>query len=103
MADRRPSLQQIINDSIAAGVRSVYTCIPAKVTRWDTSKNLVDCQILVQEVTRDEEDERQAVSVPVVTNVPVEFQGANGFRLTFPLSDGSSSAATMGSLVFMHR
>jgi hypothetical protein len=98
MSERRPSLAQCILTAVEQGVRDVYTMIPAKVTRVDLSRQQVDCQVLVKNVTEGEDEERQVVSWPVVTCVPIQFPGANGYRMTFPVTQGDT-----GALVFSHR
>ena len=107
--DRFPGLQEVINRAVEAGLRNLYTLIPAKIVKWDADKQRADCQILIKDVTENEEENRVATSWPVVTGVPVKFIGAGGFRLTCPVSDGTlniegtSVKATTGSLVFSHR
>jgi hypothetical protein len=104
----RPTLQDVIEAAKDAARRGVYTWAPAKVVRWDADKQRANCQILVKQTYRDEEDERQTKSWPVVTGVPVEFPGAGGYRVTFPISDGntvidgSRAPATTGVLMFSH-
>jgi hypothetical protein len=108
MSDRRPTLQAVIEAAKEAGRKGIYTWAPARVVKWDADKQRADCQILVKQVYRDEEDERRAKSWPVVTGVPVEFPGAGGYRITFPISDGNTvidgarAAATTGALMFSH-
>lgn len=101
MANRKPTLQEIVNAAREQGARDVYTMIPAKVVKWSSSK--ADCQILIKNVTFGEDESREAVSWPVVPAVPVMFFGAGGFRFTCPISDGTSSDATTGMLLFSHR
>lgn len=104
MSDRQTTLAEVINAAVDGGGRDIYTCIPAKVVKWDAQKQRADCQVLVKNVTDGEDGARQVESVPVVPGVPVQFIGAGGFRLTCPISDGSAGkAATTGSLFFSHR
>lgn len=104
MSDRFTSLGEVINAAVDFALRDLRTCIPAKVVKWDASKCRADCQILVKNVTEDEEGKRQVSSFPVVPGVAVQFQGANGFRLTCPISDGSGGTdATIGTLFFSFR
>jgi hypothetical protein len=103
MSERRPSLQDVILKAVGIGLRDLYTLIPARVVKWDAEKQRANCQILVKQVTTNEQGERVVEEWSVVTGVPVQFPGAGGFRVTFPISDGTQSAATTGSLVFAHR
>lgn len=61
----------------------LHVSIPAKVVRVELAKGLVDAQPLVKDVF-----DGQAVSVPVIPNVPVVWPGAGGYRLTFPIAAG---------------
>lgn len=94
---------------IDAFARRLPKAMPAKVTKYDASKQKVDCQVLVQRPYFDEEDRKQVESIPVIPGVPVLFPGSGGFRLTFPISDGnlmiegSTVPATTGLLVFCDR
>lgn len=98
MSDRLPSLQDVINTAIEMGLRDLSTMIPAKVVKWDASKQRADCQILVKQVTEGEDGSREVASWPVVTGVPVAFYGAGDFRITVPVGVG-----TVGRLEFSHR
>ena len=98
MSDRFPTLQEAINTAVEQGLRNLSTMIPAKVVKWDASTQKANCQILVKQVTEGEDGEREVASWPVVPDVPVQFVGAGGFRLTCPIENG-----TTGSLVFAHR
>lgn len=108
MSDRRPTFADVLEAAKEAARLGVRTWAPAKVVKWDADKQRADCQVLIKNVHRDEEDERQVKSWPVVTGVPVEFPGAGGYRITFPISDGnavidsSRAAATTGALMFSH-
>lgn len=104
MSDRSATLQEAINLAVQYGMRRLYTCIPAKVVKYDAAKQKVDCQVLIKEPHEDEEGNRQVESVPIISSVPVQFPGAGGYRMTFPISDGGGgSSATTGTLFFAHR
>lgn len=78
-----PSLADVIRAFVREGAADLHVSIPAKVVRVELDKGLVDAQPLVKEVL-----EGQAVSVPVIPNVPIVWPGAGGFRLTFPIVAG---------------
>jgi hypothetical protein len=98
VSDRFPTLQEAINTAVEMGLRNLHTMIPAKVVKWDADKQQANCQILIKQVTEDEEGEREVTSWPVVTGVPVQFMGAGEFRITVPVDKG-----TIGMLLFSHR
>lgn len=96
----RYTLPGVINEAVSAAMRNgIRTVIPAKIKKFDASKQRADCEILVKDVYQDEDDERQTQSWPIVTGVPVQFLGAGGFRITCPIKEGE----TTGSLFFSHR
>lgn len=76
-----PSLADVIRAFVREGAADLHVSIPAKVVRVDLAKGQLDAKPLVKDVF-----EGQAVSVPVITNVPIMWPGAGGFRLTFPLA-----------------
>jgi hypothetical protein len=98
MSDRFPTLAEAINTAVEMGLRNLSTMIPAKVVKWDADKQKANCQILIKQITEDEEGEREVASWPVVPDVPVHFMGAGDFRITFPVDVG-----TIGMLVFCCR
>jgi hypothetical protein len=87
---RTPStLAEVIRAALEAQTADLHVSIPARVTRADLAKGLLDVQPLVKDlVERDAGPE--ALSVPVIANVPVVWPGAGGFRLTFPIAAGDT-------------
>lgn len=108
MSERRRTLQEIISAAVQAEAANIYTCIPAKVVKWDANKQRANCQILVKRVYENEEGERKTKSHAVVTGVPLQIDGAGGYRTTYPISDGNATIdnaqapATTGWLCFSH-
>lgn len=106
---RRPRLSEVLDRAFAAKGRRTPRAMPARVVKYDADKQRVDCQVLVQQVFYDEEDERQVESVAQIPAVPVVFPGGKKFRITFPISDGklqikgSTVPATTGLLVWCER
>jgi hypothetical protein len=76
-------LADVVRAFVREGAADLHVSIPAKVVRVELAKGLVDAQPLVKDVFDGE-----AVSVPVITNVPIVWPGAGGFRLTFPIAAG---------------
>lgn len=108
-SERAPATAEVNRRAVLAELGQLRVAIPAVVTKWDASKQLADCKPLVKDFATDEEDQRVAESVPVVSSCPVVFPGGKLFRLTFPISDGnlviggSTVPATTGLLVFSER
>lgn len=102
MSDRSETFGQALALAVEQGLRHVYTCLPARVVKWDSSKGRADCQILVKDVTRDEEDKRQVNSWPVIPGCVVQFMGSGDYRLAIAIRAGSTDG-TLGTLFFAHR
>lgn len=90
MSGPTPTLAQVIRSAIAAGSADLRVSIPASVERVDLAKGLIDARPLVKELVGDREGALTALSMPVITNVPVVWPGAGGFRLTFPIAKGDT-------------
>lgn len=98
MSNGTETIAELLNAAMRAGARNLYTCLPAKVVKWDAAKQRAHCQPLIKDAYEDETGERQVESLPVIPGVPVQFMGAGGYRLTFPIELG-----TTGTLFFAHR
>lgn len=98
MSDRFPTLAEAINAAVESAQRQLLVWLPAKVVKYDSSTQKANCQILIKQVTESEEGERESASWPVIPGVPVEFPGANGYRLAFAVTNGD-----IGTLFFSGR
>jgi hypothetical protein len=87
---RNPSLSEVIRAHLAHDRSALHVALPAKVESYDATKQLVNVKPLVKDFYFDADGEKQAVSIPVIPNVPVVFPGAGGFRLTFPIAAGDT-------------
>lgn len=88
MSDRAPSFAEVVTRAIDSRLIDLHTALPAKVTRYDASKQQCDAKPLIKSFYETEEGTWVSSSLPVVTNVPVSFPGGGGFRLVFPLQPG---------------
>ncbi len=98
MSDAVNTLAGLINAAKDSIKRSIRTCMPGRVTKWDPSKCRANIQPLIKEITEAEDEGREVNSMPVIPGVAVQFMGAGGMRLTFPIEEG-----TLGTLFFSHR
>lgn len=83
------TLAEVIRAALEAQAADLHVSIPARVTRVDLAKGLLDVQPLVQELV-ERDAGLESMSVPVIANVPVVWPGAGGFRLTFPIAEGDT-------------
>jgi hypothetical protein len=87
MRPTNPTLAEIIRRALEASAADLHVSMPGRIERFDAAKGLADVKPLLQDAAL-QRGERQPIPVPVVTNVPVIFPGAGGFRLTFPVAAG---------------
>lgn len=81
------TLQDAILRAVNLGLAAAHVSLPARVTRVDLAKGLLDAQPLIMDVV-EIDGERHAIAFPVVTNVPIFVANGGGFRLTFPVAAG---------------
>lgn len=87
---RTPSLADVFHKALDNQLLDMHFSIPARVTRYDNTKQLVDAQPLIKTAYLDEEEAQVVERLPVVTNVPVMFMSGGGFRLTLPVAVGDT-------------
>lgn len=83
-----PTLDECITAAIESRLKEVHTGMPAKVTRYDVTKQLCDAAPLIKTRFLDESGAAIVQELPVVTNIPVVFPGSGNFGLTFPVAVG---------------
>jgi hypothetical protein len=91
------TLVEAIDGLIESRNREIMTAIPGRVESYDSATQKADVQPLIQRPYTDETGARVAETPPVVPGVPVQFMGAGGFRITFPIVKGD-----LVLLVFCH-
>ncbi len=98
MSPRTPTLANVIAGAIRAALGDLFVATFARVERYDSTRQCVDAQPLIMAAYDNEEGERVAEALPVVTDAPVMFYGSGAYRDTFPIAVGSTVV-----LVFMSR
>jgi len=95
MKARDYTLANVVDYRVEKRLADVHTAIPGRVLAYDAAKQKVDVQPLVQVSYVNEDDETITVQLPVVTDVPVMFPGAGGYRITFPVKAGDQDGDTV--------
>ena len=81
------SIQRIIDGRLDA----VNTAIPARVVRYNESEQTVDVEIPFKDVQDiDGKDDLQESGYPELPDVPIVFQRAGNWSITFPLNPGDN-------------
>jgi hypothetical protein len=71
-------------------IRECRVALPGSIQSYDAGTQKATVQPLLFDAWVDEDGERRSAALPPVTNVPVVFPGAGGFRLTFPVNPGDN-------------
>jgi hypothetical protein len=87
---RSPGLAEVIRFAIQRQLSSLRFSMPARIESYDATKQSVSVQPLIKQAYEDEEGERQVERLPVISNVPVCFPRAGGYRVTFPVAVGDT-------------
>jgi hypothetical protein len=85
---RTPTLAQVMREAVEYRLRDLNTAMPAKITMYDSSKQTVDVQPLINSLQLTSEGEDLEETLPVMPDVPVMFPRNGEYFMTFPLKVG---------------
>lgn len=89
MSGSAPSLAGVIRAALRAAAADLRVALPARVERVNLAQGRLDAKPLLKDLVEAGAQAR-ALALPVITNVPIVWPGAGGFRLTFPLAPGDT-------------
>lgn len=95
MTSRPSTLQDLLSRFRESLTADLHTSLPGKIVRYDATTQKADVQPLLKERYTDEAGAMQSRDLPVIPAVPVQFPGAGGYRITFPVA-----ADDVGLVVF---
>lgn len=84
----QPTLTQVLNGAISSALAGARVMLPGRVERYDTATRRAEVQPLIQDQDTDEEGKRIAITLPILTDVPVIFPGSGGARLRYTVEPG---------------
>jgi hypothetical protein len=90
MTSRPSTLQDLLSRFRESLTADLHTSLPGKIVRYDESTQKADVQPLIKERYTDESGAQQSRELPVIPSVPVQFPGAGGYRITFPVAVGDT-------------
>jgi hypothetical protein len=90
MSDRNPGLSGVLAHFRESILRDLHVAFPAEVMSYDPSTQLADVRPLLAEAYTEDDDTVTQVAPPVVSGVKVQFPGAGGFRVSFPVQAGDT-------------
>ena len=90
MTTRNTTLQDLLTRFRESLLADLHTSLPGKVVKYDSTTQKADVQPLIKERYTDESGAQQSRELPVIPSVPVQFPGAGGYRITFPVAVGDT-------------
>lgn len=75
----------------------LWTALPCTVVSYDPAKVTVSLQPTIQAKVQNKEGEVADVTLPVLPDVPVQFPGAGGMVVTFPIQEGDEGIAVFSA------
>lgn len=82
-------LSEVVRAGVEAGVADLHVALPGRIERFDPATMLADVKPMIADA-RTIDDKRTPLPFPVIPNVPVQFPGGGGFRITFPVQPGDA-------------
>lgn len=83
--------------AIAAALAAVWTALPGIIESYNPTTQTASVQPAVQGVVTSPDGTTAAMSLPLLTDVPVQFPGGGGFSLTFPITKGDECLVVFAS------
>ena len=83
-----PTSRDALDRVLKAVRRSLHTAFPARVLAYDVEAQTVDVEPQLMRELEDDEGALHYEQLPVLYDVPVQWQRAGGFVLTFPIAVG---------------
>lgn len=88
MSPKTPTLAENIRAGVENRLGDVHVLLPAKVTKYDRQRQKVDAQPLIRRFQEGADGETISEPLPVISNIPVAFPRAGGFKITLPIETG---------------
>lgn len=85
-----PALSEIVAAAVARGARGLRVSQPARVESYDATTGKISATPWIEEAEIGEDGTRRTVRQQVIPNIPVQWPGGGGLRLTFPLAVGDT-------------
>lgn len=85
-----PTLADVVNRGVDLRLLDLHTATVAEVQTYDAEKQTVDVKPQVKTYEEQESGDQVPAELAVLSGVKVLFPGANGFRITFPLTQGDT-------------
>lgn len=80
--------EEMIRSAIDQAMTRMWTSAPGRVVSYNAQKQTASIQITVKSFVKQPDGSQKAVDLPILEEVPVQFPGAGGQTMTFPVKAG---------------
>ncbi|MEZ2410563.1 Gp138 family membrane-puncturing spike protein [Bosea sp. RCC_152_1] len=88
LRDRSDSFEETLRAMFDSFRSGFFTAMPARVVSYDPQKQTISAQPAIKAYQLQPDGTSKAVDYPVIPDIPVQFPGAGGQTMTFPVSAG---------------
>lgn len=82
------ALADVMLAAMQSASAALRVSVPAKIVSFDSATQTATVQPLLKD-SREIDGERVTLDLPLIEDVPVQFPGAGGYVVTFPVSAGT--------------
>lgn len=99
LRERQGDMEELIRTAIEQHMSRVWNSLPGTVVpgSYDATKQTVSVQPSVKGYVKKEDGTQQAVDLPVLPDVPVQFPAGGGVSMTFPIKGGEEVLVSFSS------
>lgn len=90
--------EEMIRSAIDQAMTRMWTSAPGRVVSYNAAKQTASIQVTVKSFVKQPDGSQKAVDLPILEEVPVQFPGAGGQTMTFPVKAGDECV-----IMFMSR
>lgn len=96
-AERFDDPEAVYREAVNGALAATWTSLPGIIESYDATKQTATVQPAVQGRITASDGTMMLVSLPLVTDVPVQFPSGGGFTLTFPVAKGDECLLVFAS------
>lgn len=89
--------EETLRSAIFAAQTRLWTTMPGIVQRYNSAKMTVDVQPAINGVLRNKDGTTESLTMPVLLDCPVLWQGGGGATLVFPIAAGDECLVSFSS------
>lgn len=89
--------EAVYRTAVASALAAVWTALPGIIESYDEDAQTATVQPAIQGQVTAPDGTVTTISLPVITDVPVQFPSGGGFSLTFPVKAGDECLIVFAS------